>query len=107
MSSGRRRRLTSRTTNPSTKEPAMPVRDSYPIGAPCWIDLATTDTDKARAFYEALFGWTSESAGDEYGGYVNFSKDGHMVAGCMSNGGQPGPDRWTIYLTTDDAKATV
>jgi predicted enzyme related to lactoylglutathione lyase len=86
----------------------MPKRDEAPIGAPCWVDLFTSDTDKIRAFYGELFGWTSEEAGEEYGGYINFSKDGVRVAGCMRNDGQSDtPDVWSIYLATDDAKATV
>jgi predicted enzyme related to lactoylglutathione lyase len=79
-----------------------------PIGAPCWIDLFTSDPEKSRAFYEQLFGWTSEDAGEQYGGYVNFRKDGIQVAGCMRNDGHSGmPDVWSVYLATDDAKATV
>ena len=35
----------------------MPKRDSAPIGAPCWIDLFTTDPDKSAAFYGDLLGW--------------------------------------------------
>jgi predicted enzyme related to lactoylglutathione lyase len=96
--------------NPSTfvKELPVPKRDAAPVGAPCWIDLLTSDPDKSRAFYGELFGWTSEDAGEEYGGYVNFLKDGQRVAGCMRNDGQSGmPDVWSIYLATDDAKATV
>jgi predicted enzyme related to lactoylglutathione lyase len=86
----------------------MPKRDAAPIGAPCWVDLFTSDPDASRAFYDTLFGWTSESAGDEYGGYINFSKDGIAVAGCMRNDGQSGmPDLWSVYLATDDAEATV
>jgi predicted enzyme related to lactoylglutathione lyase len=86
----------------------VPLRESAPIGAPCWIDLYTSDTDKAREFYGHLFGWTAESAGDEFGGYINFSKDGHYVAGCMKNDGSTGmPDVWSVYLATDNAAATV
>jgi predicted enzyme related to lactoylglutathione lyase len=86
----------------------MPKRDSAPIGAPCWVDLFTSDPDKSRAFYGDLFGWTSESTGEEFGGYVNFSKDGVRVAGAMKNDGQSGVhDAWSVYLATDDAKATV
>lgn len=86
----------------------MPPRDATPAGAPCWVDLLSSDPDRARAFYGDLFGWRSESAGEEYGGYVTFSKDGAPVAGCMANDGQSGaPDAWTIYLATDDVKATV
>lgn len=86
----------------------MPQRDEAPIGAPCWIDVFTSDPDKIRAFYRDLFGWTSEETGDEYGGYINFRKDGVLVAGCMRNDGQSGtPDVWSVYLATDDAKAAT
>ncbi len=85
----------------------MPQRDSAPIGAPCWIELFTSEPEKSQAFYGELFGWTAESAGEEYGGYVNFSKDGLPVAGCMKNDGQSGPDQWSVYLATDDVRATA
>jgi predicted enzyme related to lactoylglutathione lyase len=86
----------------------MPKVDAIPTGAPCWIELFTSDTDRGRAFYEELFGWTSVEGGPEYGGYSNFFKDGAMIAGCMKNDGQSGtPDVWSIYLTTDDAERTV
>lgn len=77
-------------------------------GAPCWIDLFTADPDRAEAFYGALFGWDAESAGEEYGGYVNFTKDGVPIAGAMRNDGSTGqPDVWSVYLASDDAGATV
>lgn len=86
----------------------MPLRDDAPIGAPCWIDLYTSDPATSRSFYGDLFGWTSEEAGPEYGGYINFSKDGVGVAGGMRNDGANGmPDTWTVYLATDDAEKTV
>ena len=86
----------------------MPVPESIPAGSPVWIDLYTSDPDASRAFYGELFGWTSEQAGDEYGGYINFSKDGHLVAGAMANDGESGtPDLWTIYLAVDDAQAVA
>jgi hypothetical protein len=86
----------------------MPVRDTTPAGAPCWIDLLTTDPDASKAFYGALFGWASEDSGEEFGGYISFAKDGRLVAGAMRNDGQAGmPDLWSIYLATDDAKATT
>ena len=86
----------------------MPKRDSAPIGAPCWVDLMTSDPDRSRAFYGELFGWTSESAGEEYGGYFNFAKDGQGVAGGMKNDGESGmPDVWSIYLAVDDAVKTL
>jgi uncharacterized protein len=85
----------------------MVKRDSAPLGAPCWIDLFTTDPDASKSFYGELFGWTAEDTGPEYGNYINFSKDGVAVAGGMQNDGSGGPDAWSIYLATDDAKATA
>lgn len=86
----------------------MPTRDQAPLGAPCWIDLFTSDPAASTAFYGQLFGWTVESAGAEYGGYFNFFKDGQGVAGGMRNDGSSGmPDAWSIYLASADAAATV
>jgi predicted enzyme related to lactoylglutathione lyase len=87
------------------KEATVPRRDSAPIGAPCWIELFTSDTDKGRAFYGELFGWTSEQTGEEFGGYINLFKDGVPVGGCMHNDGSTGvPNLWAVYLATDDAQ---
>jgi predicted enzyme related to lactoylglutathione lyase len=83
----------------------VPTRDTTPIGAPCWIELFTSDTDKGRAFYGELFGWTSEAAGEEFGGYISFFKDGARVGGGMHNDGSSGtPNLWAVYLATDDAQ---
>ena len=64
------------------------------IGAPCWIDLYSSDTEKATEFYGGLFGWTPEVQREEFGGYFTFVKDGKHVGGCMANTGEEGhPDR--------------
>lgn len=87
----------------------MPKPDITP-GSPCWIDLMTSDTEKAKTFYTALFGWTYETGDQEkYGGYITASKDGRMVAGIMEKQADMGamPDVWSTYLRTDDIKATT
>ena len=78
-------------------------------GEPCWIDLLSSDTGAAERFYGELFGWTAESAGPEYGGYVNFSLDGTRVAGMMGLTPEMGPmpDAWSIYLASADTRATL
>jgi len=86
----------------------MPTRETAPIGAPCWVDLMTSDTERSRSFYCELFGWSAEEPAQEFGGYFNFTKDGIRVAGCM--GSQPDAgvrDVWSVYLATDDARKTV
>jgi predicted enzyme related to lactoylglutathione lyase len=86
----------------------VPVRKSAPLGAPIWIDLLTSDLDRAKQFYGTVFGWTFESAGPEYGGYVNAFIDGRPVAGLMGNTPEmQSPDGWTTYLHTADINATV
>lgn len=87
----------------------MPSPDITP-GAPCWIDLMTTDTDKAKKFYGELFGWTFEAGDQEtYGGYITASRNGKSVAGMMQKTAEQAgfPDVWSTYLRADDAAATA
>lgn len=86
----------------------MPQPDLTTPGAPCWVDLMTSDPARATEFYGQLFGWTAEEAGEEYGGYINLSKNGKYVAGCMQSQPDTGPPNvWSIYLVTDDVKSTA
>lgn len=83
----------------------MPVRDTVPVGAPIWIDLATHDQAASRAFYTELLGWECEEPDSELGGYANFTKGGERVAGCVP--AMPGmADSWGVYLATEDAEKT-
>lgn len=81
----------------------------FPPGAPCWIDLLTSDQQRAQEFYSALFGWTYEVGDQEkYGGYTTALKDGKAVTGLMKNDPGSGyPDIWTTYLRVEDIQATV
>lgn len=79
-----------------------------PLGAPCWIDLMTSDVDRSRTFYADLLGWESEDPNPEFGGYFNFTKDGARVAGGMPAQPDAGPsDIWSVYLSVADAGQTV
>jgi len=85
----------------------MTIRQSVPQGAPCWIDLMSSDTDKSVAFYTALFGWTANEPNEEFGGYRNFLLDGEEVAGLMAAQQEGMPDVWSVYLAVDDAEKTT
>ena len=82
-----------------------------PIGAPCWIDLLTSDVVRARAFYNEILGWSAGEASEQFGGYFMFMQDGVPMAGCMQYvagaPGMEGPDQWGVYLSSTDVKATV
>jgi predicted enzyme related to lactoylglutathione lyase len=70
--------------------------------------LTSSDIERAQDFYGTVFGWTFESAGPEYGGYINAAKDGHPVAGLMANNPDwEAPDNWSTYFHTADVNATV
>lgn len=76
------------------------------VGAPCWIDLYTSDTAKATAFYGELFDWKATEPQPELGGYFTFTREGKHVAGCMANDGSAGyPDAWGVHLLADDVEA--
>jgi predicted enzyme related to lactoylglutathione lyase len=77
------------------------------MGSPCWVDLMSADTDRARAFYGALLGWECEDANPDFGGYANFTKDGERVAGLMGKTEESLPDLWSVYLEVADAEATI
>jgi predicted enzyme related to lactoylglutathione lyase len=89
----------------------MTTRDTpFAAGTPCWVDLLSSDVGKSKAFYSELFDWTSQDAGEEFGGYVTFFSDGHPVAGM--SGMSPGlesrsADNWNTYISTSDIDAST
>jgi len=86
----------------------MPKVDGVTFGAPCWMDLSSSDVERAKTFYGALFGWSTTDTGDEFGNYNIVSKDGADIAGMA--GKMPGmdmPDAWTIYFAARDLLATL
>ena len=65
------------------KGDTMTTVDRYPVGAPCWADLWTSDIEGTRSFYADLFGWEAQEQNPEFGGYFMFTRDGVPVAGGM------------------------
>jgi predicted enzyme related to lactoylglutathione lyase len=68
----------------------------------------TSNPAATQTFYETLFGWKAVDPDPDHGGYQNFHLDGEPVAGFMQKSPEMEiPDVWSVYLATDDAKATV
>jgi predicted enzyme related to lactoylglutathione lyase len=83
-------------------------RGHAPIGAPCWVDLSTSDVDGSRRFYAELLGWEAQEPNPDFGGYFMFTREGVPVAGGYGDmEGYPADDAWKIYLASADADATV
>jgi len=86
----------------------MTTAFTVPPGAPCWIDLMTSDLDRTRTFYERLLGWQAGPSSDQFGGYFMFTKAGVPVAGGMPQAADASePDQWSVYLAVDDAAKTA
>lgn len=84
----------------------MSTASPFPLGAPCWADLGSTDPDAARAFYSAVLGWVFDEPAAEFGGYSNARVGGAAVAGLAGlQPGGPTQSVWTVYLHAPDAAA--
>ena len=59
----------------------MTTKSEYAPGTPNWVDLATTDTAAAKAFYGPLFDWTYDDQPTGGEPYTLVSRGGQMVAG--------------------------
>ena len=86
----------------------MTIRNLAPAGAPCWVDLWTSDVAAARQFYDELFGWQAQEPSPEFGGYFMFHRGGVPVAGAMGDMGDMRADNtWKVYLATSDVTAAT
>jgi predicted enzyme related to lactoylglutathione lyase len=86
----------------------VPKRGESPVGAPIWVDLFTSDLGRARTFYGGLFGWTAHEGPPDYETYLNFVKDGGLVAGCTTHPRFSRTlDTWNVYLRTEAIAATI
>lgn len=71
------------------------------VGSFIWCELATSDLDKAKAFYSDVFGW-GWGGSDEY---AEAKVDGRSIAGALSRPADiPAevPDSWLVYFGSAD-----
>ncbi len=88
----------------------MPRIDSHKPGTFCWIELATTDQESAKAFYSNLFGWASNDLPMGPGEtYTMFNLDGQTVGAAFRiTSHMPGlPPNWTLYIAVANADDTA
>ena len=79
-------------------------------GALCWFELATTDPESARDFYQQTLGVEIklDENMDEFQ-YWLMTVDDQMVGGIMQIGEDwgPVPPNWGVYFGVNDVEATV
>ena len=86
----------------------MPERTEYTPGTPSWVDVSAPDVEAAAAFYAGLFGWSVEAdQRPEAGGYRMATLHERTVAGIGPVMNPDRPPAWNVYVTVDDADATV
>ncbi len=87
----------------------MAEMTSYTPGTFCWVDLATTDPEAAKAFYGAVMGWTPEDVPTDMGPpYTMLSYQGKEACALYplspEQGGHP---YWSSYIRVEDVDAAA
>ncbi|WP_132877812.1 VOC family protein [Tamaricihabitans halophyticus] len=78
-------------------------------GAPCWVDLATTNLAASKEFYGEILRWRfHDDLTVPANPYTIATVDGWAVAGLYQPPpDQPAPPSWTLYLAVRNATASV
>ena len=94
----------------SPKGAAMPERDGYIPGVPCWIDSTQPDPEAAVAFYSGLFGWEFEDVmppGSDGKYFIARIRGGDVAAVGSIPPGAPEMATWNTYIWVDSADETA
>jgi predicted enzyme related to lactoylglutathione lyase len=81
-------------------------------GSHIWYELMTGDADRAKAFYDAVVGWTVSEPNPQFNGYRSIQRqDGGFAGGVLQitddmrqHGARPG---WLGYIGVDDVDAAL
>jgi predicted enzyme related to lactoylglutathione lyase len=71
-----------------------------------WHDLVTTDAQKSRAFYSAMFGWTFEPGKGVDPGYTIIKHQGLPIGGIVAPKDQV-DSQWLSYVVVSDVDKAV
>ena len=77
-------------------------------GAFCWADLNTPDPERAKTFYEGLFGWELKAGQGKESGYLHIVNGENYIGGVppADQNGAGTPPHWLIYFAVADVDAT-
>jgi uncharacterized protein len=81
--------------------------ERYENGVPSWVDMGSSDVDKAKEFYSGLFGWDCPEGDPEAGGYSVCTLKGKSVAGLSPSFDPNMPTVWMTYVNVDSVDDTL
>ena len=77
----------------------------------CWVDLAATDAERAKAFYGQVFGWTSREQSANGGSFTRLLLSGQDVGSIFqmrrAHFEHGMPSHWTPYIRVDNVQDAV
>jgi predicted enzyme related to lactoylglutathione lyase len=78
-------------------------------GTLCWADLATSDTEVAKKFYEELFGWSIATSEKDPSGYLHIKNGGEFIGGIPPSKYRDAkmPPHWLLYFFVKDVDASA
>lgn len=90
----------------------MGQRSEYRPGTFCWVDLATTDQEGAKAFYSGLLGWQASDMpigdGNTYSMMTVGDRDVAAIAPQPPQQREAGvPSMWNNYVSVESADAAA
>ncbi|MEU9132181.1 VOC family protein [Kitasatospora sp. NPDC048540] len=83
------------------------ITTDFATGSPVWLDLGAPDVDAAGAFYSAVFGWQTQSFGEDTGGFLALHHGGKLVGGIGRLTEQGARSAWMLYFKTADVDAAA
>jgi uncharacterized protein len=78
-------------------------------GTLCWADLSTPDPEKARKFYEGMFGWKISAGEKDPSGYLHIQNGEAFIGGIppIAHRDPHMPPHWLAYFQVGDVDATT
>src|ERR1041385_3899199 len=89
-------------------EARMQETPAYKPGTFCWIELATTDNEAAKKFYNKLFGWdyVDNPMGPDMV-YTMCTLNGKSAAALYEAHDPNNPPHWGLYICVESANDTA
>jgi predicted enzyme related to lactoylglutathione lyase len=73
-----------------------------------WVDLITTDPQKAVEFYSSVFNWQAHTFADE--NYIELSHNGRVISSVVrydDDEAEEGDSRWLVSISVSDVDAAT